>query len=212
MCEEEAQAHAIAQGLFARSGLTKEDRRYALRNWDRDANPSRGDDPGAQVAYAMAVRLVAGFALWRARGRGLWFIGPTGTGKSHLAKGIGLALIAKGHAVQYVRVPTLLDRMVRRSGPTWEEIIDPILRGEAVILDEARVKPDRLEEFAAVIDALYEARTVVIVTTNYEPDQLAPALGQPTVSRLERMCHPVLLTGEDYRKRQAGSMREEELA
>jgi DNA replication protein DnaC len=58
-----------------------------------------------------------------------------------------------------------------------------------------------LEQLYSIVNTRYEDQRSVIVTTNYEPAQLAEQIGARTVSRLIEMCgDPLPLFGTDLRR------------
>ena len=122
------------------------------------------------------------------------FIGPPGTGKSHLAQAIGLAAIAQGHKVAYREVHLLL-----------EEIADATLDGERkeylakmsavplLILDDLgmrKLPPTAAEDLLELVMRRYE-RASTLLTSNRPVDDWGKLLGDTAAvtAMLDRLLH-----------------------
>lgn len=139
-------------------------------------------------------------------GRGLWFEGPQGTGKTTLAMLVSKHALAAGRSVAIYSVPRILSEMRATFDDDSEmgstELIDRLTEVELLQLDDLgaeRTSPWVLEQLYAVINARYEAQRAVIVTTNLGREALIEQVGARTVSRLTEMCDVIPLYGEDRR-------------
>jgi DNA replication protein DnaC len=95
-----------------------------LDSFDFDAVP--------MVSKAQIMALAAGDA-WLAKGANLLLFGPPGGGKSHLAAGIGLALVENGWRVLFSRTTDLVQRLqVARRELALEATIAKLDGGAAV--------------------------------------------------------------------------------
>ena len=161
------------------------------------------------------------------RPAGLLLVGPSGTGKTHLAVGIlaerarrwlekwpddftraddghgGFTLTPRPQLRQaFVGVPKLLDDLryaIRRSDD------DPLPRyatADLLVLDDLgreRTTDWALERLYVLVNERYEARRPTIVTANYRPADLAASGMDAVVSRLREHSTVVELRGSDYR-------------
>lgn len=147
---------------------------------------------------------------------GLMFLGPVGTGKSHLAACVVNAFLDDLKRVTFGGVVDLLGRIRRsysRSTPEGEaqqeeewEIIDELTTVPLLVLDDLgkeRVK-DWVEEILfRIIDNRYGKKRPIIVTTNFSPEELQeryPEKGYAIMSRLAEMCTGIYLGGNDWRR------------
>jgi DNA replication protein DnaC len=139
-------------------------------------------------------------------GRGLWFEGPQGTGKTTLAMLVSKHALAAGRSTAIYSVPRILAELRDTFDDDAEwgstELIDRLTEVELLQLDDLgaeRTSPWVLEQLYAVINARYEAERAVLVTTNLGREALIEQVGARTVSRLTEMCDVIPLYGEDRR-------------
>ncbi len=138
----------------------------------------------------------------------LYFWGPCGTGKTHLAcaafRGWFEKWYGENRTVIYTR-PARLMRTVRQRDPEEEtEIIARLAQADIFVLDELGVGADTSfarQVFQEILDARdSKYRAGLIVTGKYSPDALAEKLDDDTIpSRLVGMCRVVELSGRDHR-------------
>lgn len=139
-------------------------------------------------------------------GRGLWFEGPQGTGKTTLAMLVSKRALAAGRSVAVYSVPRLLaelrDTFDDGSTMSATELIDRLTDVELLHLDDLgaeRTSPWVLEQLYSLINARYEAQRAILVTTNLDREQLIEQIGARSVSRLTEICDVVPLYGDDNR-------------
>jgi DNA replication protein DnaC len=148
---------------------------------------------------------------WIAAKENPCFVGPAGTGKSHLLVALGHAAVDAGRRVRYFSAAELLETLYRGlADNSVGKVIDQILRAELVIVDEVGFAPvddvggQLLLRFVA---AAYE-RVPLGVASHWPFDQWGRFLPEPTtaVSLLDRLLHHsvvVLTDGESFRMREA---------
>lgn len=140
-------------------------------------------------------------------GRGLFFFGSTGTGKTTLAMLVAQQAIRRNRTVAIYDAPQLLRRigatMRRDSEETWIDLIDQIEAVDLLLLDDIAVAAQSdwvLEQLFSVINRRYEARRAIVVTADVEaPDLLGDHIGRRAASRLLEVCLPVPMFGPDQR-------------
>lgn len=139
-------------------------------------------------------------------GRGLWFWGDVGTGKTTLAMLVSSAALQAGRSVAIYSLPRLLN-LLRESLEAPGGLVDLLDRLSAVDLlhiDDLGAENQTdwvLEQLYSIVNARYESEHAIVATTNLEPDQLSARLGERTVSRLVEICgDPITLAGDDMRR------------
>jgi DNA replication protein DnaC len=140
-------------------------------------------------------------------GRGLWFYGSVGTGKTTLAMLVSRAALDAGRSVAIYSLPRLLAeiRSTFEAGSegSYVDFLDRLAAVDLLHVDDVgaeRTSDWVLEQLYAIVNARYEEERSVIITTNLERDELVEQIRERTVSRLEEMCTLVPLYGEDARR------------
>ncbi|MBO9532418.1 MAG: ATP-binding protein [Solirubrobacteraceae bacterium] len=141
-----------------------------------------------------------------AEGRGLWFEGPHGTGKTTLGMLVSKRALAAGKSVAVYSVPRLLaelrDTFDDDAEMSATQLIDRLTAVELLHLDDLgaeRTSPWVLEQLYSLINARYEAERAILVTTNLDREQLIEQIGARSVSRLTEICDVIPLYGDDHR-------------
>jgi DNA replication protein DnaC len=140
-------------------------------------------------------------------GRGLWFFGSVGTGKTTLAMLVSRHALEAGRSVAIYSLPRLLAE-IRTTfdddrGNSYVDLLDRLKAVDLLHIDDVgaeKTSPWVLEQLYAIVNARYEDERSVIITTNLERDALAEQINERTVSRLEEMCEVLPLWGADARQ------------
>jgi DNA replication protein DnaC len=139
-------------------------------------------------------------------GRGLWFAGDIGTGKTTLAMIVSRAALDCGRSVAIYSVPRLLAEIRATfeadSEGSYVDFLDRLAAVDLLHLDDVGAERSNawvLEQLYAIVNARYEDERSMVITTNLEHDEVEAQIGKRTVSRLKEMCDPVPLFGEDAR-------------
>ena len=134
-------------------------------------------------------------------------IGPTGTGKSHIAQALGHRACRAGYAVLYVAAQELLKqlRAARADGSSDRRLLrftTPAL----LIVDDLGLRPltgDEPIDLYEIIRQRYQ-HGATILTSNRAVDELPALFGDPLLAsaamdRLLHGAHVVILDGDSYR-------------
>jgi DNA replication protein DnaC len=141
-------------------------------------------------------------------GRGLWFYGDVGTGKTSLAMLVSRSALEAGHSVAIYSVPRLLaeikDTYDRDSGDSYMQLFRRLCSVELLQLDDLGTERSTewvLEQLYSIVNERWQNQLSIIVTTNLGDEDLRQQLGARTVSRLVEICDdPIPLMGHDLRK------------
>jgi DNA replication protein DnaC len=122
------------------------------------------------------------------------FLGPPGTGKSHLAQAIGQAAIQQGYKVLYREAHTLLDELADATlDGNRKEYMEWLVSLPLLILDDLGMRKLPLtaaEDLLEIIMRRYE-RASTIVTSNRPVDDWGKLLGDAAAvsAMLDRLLH-----------------------
>jgi DNA replication protein DnaC len=138
-------------------------------------------------------------------GRGLWFMGPVGTGKTTLAMLVAKAALQAGRSVAIYSLPRLLNeiRDTHRAERSHVDLLDRLTAVDLLHIDDVgaeRTTDWVLEELYSIVNARYEDERSVVITTNIlDREALCEQITERTVSRLTEMCDELPLVGDDHR-------------
>lgn len=145
----------------------------------------------------------------------LLLVGNSGTGKTHLAIGLGIAACGQGRRVRFIRVTELITQLMEaREDRDLMRLRKQFAKLDLLILDELGYVPASkvgAELLFDVIGNAYE-RMSLIVTTNLPFENWTEVLGSErltgaTLDRLTHRCHIIEASGESYRLRDAKRRR-----
>jgi len=147
--------------------------------------------PMLSKAHVMA--LASGDS-WIDKGATILIFGPPGVGKSHVACGLGHALIDAGYRVLYMRTSELVQRLqAARQSLQLPQALAKLDRYDLLILDDlSYVRKDQAETSVLfeLISERYERRSILI--TANQPfsgwDNVFPDPGM-TVAAIDRLVH-----------------------
>jgi DNA replication protein DnaC len=175
-------------------------RRYRDVSFDRP--PATDIDP--QIVAATR-RFAEGIDRQLDAGRGLWFMGPVGTGKTTLAMLVSKAALKAGRSVAIYSLPRLLNeiRDTHRAERSHVDLLDRLTAVDLLHIDDVgaeRTTDWVLEELYSIVNARYEDERSIVITTNIlDREALCEQITERTVSRLTEMCDELPLIGHDQR-------------
>jgi DNA replication protein DnaC len=140
------------------------------------------------------------------------FLGPPGTGKTHLSIALGVQAARRGHRVAFASAQQWVARLAaaKRAGHLDEEL-ERIGRIPLIIVDEVGYipfDPEAAALFFALVSSRYE-RSSIIVSSNKTFSAWAEIFGDPVavaalVDRLVHHAEVLVLRGESYRLKGKG--------
>lgn len=192
---------ARVTALRERSGLSRRMKGYTFSNFEPYVSPS------AAKAAEKVEKYLAGWEENREAGRGLYFCGAVGTGKTHLAVAVMNELIRRKRVpALFVTVPELLDNLrgaYNDPGRDLDEWMTAVKNAEFLVLDDlGSERPTEWvqERIFVIVNHRYREALPTVFTSNVGPKDLAAQLGERTASRIIAMCDWISLEGEDYRE------------
>jgi DNA replication protein DnaC len=135
------------------------------------------------------------------------FLGPPGTGKTHLSIALGVQAARRGHRVAFASAQDWVGRLATaKRAVRLEDELERLRRVPLVIVDEVGYipfDPDAAALFFSLISSRYE-RASLIVSSNKSFSAWAEIFGDATaveamVDRLVHHAEVIVLQGDSYR-------------
>lgn len=194
--------------ILSKSGIRQ---RFLSRTFDSFKLTSENEQ-----AYDIAVEYVHNWDKHKANGEGLLFEGSCGTGKTHLAVAISLALIQQGVPVVCKTSIDMLSDIKqcyqKDSTVSEEEVVGVYKTVDLLTIDD--LGKEQATEWSVsvlynIINERYEAMLPTIITTNYKTSALIDRLSakgdketaSAIVSRFVEISRRVTMAWEDYRRK-----------
>ena len=205
---EEAKARAAKlqawQRQIGESGIPE-------RFHTRTLNTFKAENDGQRHALQFATSFADGFEARKKTGRGAIFLGLPGTGKTHLAVGIGMQLMKLGRPVLFSTVM----RAIRRIKDTWSrgseesesQAVAALVFPDLLILDEVGIQFGTETEKNLLFDVLnerYERRKATLLLSNLLLDQVRAYLGDRVFDRMREDGGDVVTCGWESQRARIG--------
>ena len=211
---EETPAHTFLDKLLGVELERREERR--IRTSLRLSNLPTGQtldnfDYAFQPAIERSRIETLATGAWVRNAEAVFFLGPTGTGKSHLAAAIGFALVENGYRVLFARTTDLVQKLQRaRQELALEAALNRLDRFHLLILDDFTYLHKNEAESGVLFELIslrYERRSLLI-TANQPFQEWARLFPSETVAvaAVDRLVHHSIIlemNAESYRRRAA---------
>ncbi len=143
------------------------------------------------------------------RAENVFFLGPTGTGKTHLARALSHAACRRYLSVEFYKFGELFSALAKADlTGSADRMLRAICRSDLVVLDEFAFK--RLDQKAAewlymIVDSRYSTGSIILTSNRSFDDWLAifpdKVMANAVMDRLAHNAHQIVLKGESYRKK-----------
>lgn len=143
------------------------------------------------------------------RGEGIFLIGPTGTGKTHLAKALAHAACRLMFSVAYYSFHQLFaDLATADLQNRLYVLMKRLLRVDLLVIDDFGFKTmdqASAERFYAIVDGRFRQRSIILTSNRAMADWPAlfpdPIMANAILDRLAHTSHQIIIKGQSYRKK-----------
>lgn len=208
LAEEQELRKQKIESILGKSGIKK---RYLSRTIDNFSVTAEN-----KRSFEVATDYIKNFREYFTQGKGLYLEGPCGTGKTHLAIAIALAIINTGVPVICKTSIDILGDIKRcyerNSEVTEEEVLEAYKTVDLLIIDD--LGKEQVTEWSvpvlySILNERYEALLPTIITTNYNTTALAEKLSAKgdtetataIISRFVESSKRVTMSWADYRRK-----------
>ncbi len=208
LAEEQELRKQKIESILGKSGIKK---RYLSRTIDSFSVTAEN-----KRSFEVATDYIKNFREYFTQGKGLYLEGPCGTGKTHLAIAIALAIINTGVPVICKTSIDILGDIKRcyerNSEVTEEEVLEAYKTVDLLIIDD--LGKEQVTEWSvpvlySILNERYEALLPTIITTNYNTTALAEKLSAKgdaetataIISRFVESSKRVTMPWADYRRK-----------
>lgn len=142
------------------------------------------------------------------------FVGPPGTGKSHLSISLGIKALQQGYKVLFTSVSEMMETLFQaKADNSYHRKLKYYLAPDLLILDELgfrQLSDNIVDLFYEIISKRYEAGSVII-TSNKSFDDWGSIfhdriLATAILDRIVHHCHLILIKGDSFRMKEQKQM------
>jgi len=159
---------------------------------------------------SISSKLIKSFATCRfvERGDSIFFLGPTGTGKTHLAKALAHQACRFMFSVSFYNFHQLFSDMATADLQNrLPSLIRRLLLVDVLVIDDFGFKSidqDSAERLYAIVDGRFGQKSMILTSNRSITDWGAlfsdPVMGNAIMDRLANAAHHVVIKGQSYRK------------
>ena len=143
------------------------------------------------------------------KGEGIFFIGPTGTGKTHLAKALCHQACRKHFTTAFYPFHQFFNELNKAEFKNkLSQLIKKLIKIDLLVIDDfgfKKIDQQSAEYLYAIVDARYAVKSIILTSNRAITDWAAifpdPLMANAILDRLAHHSHQIIIKGESYRKK-----------
>jgi len=184
------------QRLLSQAGISSQ---QTIESFDFSFNPSINAAHIRELATCHFIE----------RGQGIFFIGPTGTGKTHLAKALCHQACRMYFSCAYYPFHQFFNELNKAELKNQlSKFIKKIINTDLLVIDDfgfKKIDQPSAEYLYAIVDARYGVKSMILTSNRAITDWASifpdPLMANAIFDRLAHHSHQIILKGESYRKK-----------
>lgn len=152
-------------------------------------------------------------------GEGIIFVGPPGTGKTHLAKAIGHQACRKLCSVRFCKYHKLFAELTHADlDGSLDRLLKKLLSCDLLIIDDfafKKIDQKNSEFLYNIVDSRYGVKSIILTSNRAMTDWMNvfpdPVIAGAILDRLAHQAHQISLKGESMRKKMVKKTTAKEL-
>lgn len=139
----------------------------------------------------------------------IFFIGPTGTGKTHLAKAISHCACRRHLRVEFYSSRVLFSMLNKADlANKLDKTLNLVIKSDLFVIDDfgfKKLEQKSAEYLYAIIESRYRLKSTIITSNRSISDWSSifpdPVMANAIMDRLCHNAHQIIIKGESYRKK-----------
>ena len=149
------------------------------------------------------------------KGENIFFLGPTGTGKTHLAKALCHQACRKHFPVLFFTAHELFKELANAEiNDKIDKLMKKLITVDLLAIDDfafKKISQQSSEYLYSIVDRRYQIKSMIITSnraiTDWEAIFPDPVIANAILDRLAHNAHQIIIKGESYRKKMAPKLK-----
>lgn len=170
-----------------------------LENFDFTFNPSINASIIRELATCRFIE----------KGENIFFLGPTGTGKTHLAQAISHKACRKHLIVEFFNFYEFFSTLNKADlCNRVDKLMKSLLKADLLVIDDfafKKIDQKSAEYFYAIVDERYSHKSIILTSNRAMNDWASifpdPIMTNAIMDRLAHNAYQIIIKGESFRKK-----------
>lgn len=145
------------------------------------------------------------------KGENIFFLGPTGTGKTHLTQSLCHQACRRYLSVEYYKFYQLFNEFkLAELNNKAQRLLNRLCKVDLLAIDDfafRKINALEAEYLYTIVDSRYRIKSIIINSNRDISDWISifpdPIIANAILDRIAQNAHQVTITGESYRKKMA---------